>query len=217
MLKLTVVSIKEETSKIKIFKLAYDQNFTFKPGQWIDLRVPIEGKNIGGYTIISSPDQDGYIELAVRSSLNHPVTKYLHQNLKVGDTLWSSKAQGRFLLADEILNSPIVFIAGGIGITPILSMIRTLASKKSSFKLFYSVSYREDIVLQEELSPFANIIMTKEGDPRISVQTLKENGVDFNLQPHFFICGPKGMIDSLNIELKNSGVPDKNIHFEKWW
>jgi nitric oxide dioxygenase len=211
---LKVVSIKQETKKIKIFRFSYgEQNFSFLPGQWIDLYVPIEGKNCGGYTIISSNKDKGFFELAIRESQNHPVTKYLHQDLHVGDMLECSNAQGKFYLSDELISSQIVFIAGGIGITPILSMLRSMEATPK--KLFYSVSYKEDIIIQSELEPFTTFNMTKEGDQRISVNLLKSNKVDFN--SHFFICGPRLMIDALVNDLKEEGVSDTKLHFEKWW
>lgn len=214
MYKLNVVSIKQETKKIKIFRFSYgNQEFTFHPGQWIDLFVPLEGKNCGGYTIISATLDVGFIELAVRESETHLVTKYLHQQLQIGDVLECSKAQGKFYLTAELGNSSLVFIAGGIGITPILSMLRSVDSFNK--KLFYSVSYSEDIILKDELTPFTKFLVTKEGAPRISVNLLKENQVDFN--SHFFICGPRSMIDSLVYELKGQGVIDSKIHYEKWW
>jgi ferredoxin-NADP reductase len=216
-----IESIEQGTPKIKIFRLRHgNSDYHFRPGQWIDLHVPIDGKNIGGYTIISSARTREYIELAVRESLHHPVTKFLHE-AKPETLVDITIGQGNFFLKDEIAASgSLTFIAGGIGLTPILSMIRSLDKSKTKLKLFYSVSHEEDILFREELTPFTIFTVTKGPDTkevkaRISVDHLKKYQADF--QSHFFICGPRAMIDSLTAELKESGVPSDHIHFEKWW
>lgn len=225
LIQVKVTSIKPATNKIKIFRLEYGNGeYNFRPGQWIDLYAPIEGKNIGGYTIISSADESGFIELAIKESSNHPVTRYLHNDLSVGDTLQITQGQGKFFLQDDLLESPasFTFIAGGIGITPILSMFRSIDKNLTPVKLFYSVSNEEDLVLRDELAPFAIFTVTKENSAswtgektRINLELLQKYNTDFN--SHFFICGPRAMIDSTVDELKNYGVPSARIHFEKWW
>lgn len=216
-----IESIEQETPKIKIFRIHHDKkDYHFRPGQWIDVHAPVEGKNIGGYTIISSVHTREYIELAVRESLHHPVTKFLHQ-AKPGTSVDITMGQGHFFLKDEVAASgSLTFIAGGIGLTPILSMIRSLDKSKTKFKLFYSVSHEDDILFREELAPFTVFTVTKEAGAkeekaRISVDHLKKYQVDFH--SHFFICGPRAMIDSLTAELKQNGVSSDHIHFEKWW
>jgi len=221
MMKAVITSIIQETPKIKIFRLWHGKNdYVFKPGQWIDLKAQVEGKNIGGYTIISSAHTQEYVDLAVRESLHHPVTLFLH-SVKVGAEVEITEGQGKFFLTDEMTKSPsLTFIAGGIGLTPILSMIRSLDKSKTNVKLFYSVSNAEDILLKEELAPFSVFTVTKDihwkGErERVSVSLLKKYKADFN--SHFFICGPRAMIDSLSQELREAGVSKDKIHFEKWW
>lgn len=218
-----VVSVVQATPKIKVFQLSLgEEQFTFRPGQWIDLYAPVEGKNIGGYTITSSPKNHGYIELAIRESATHPVTQYLHNVVKPGDFLKISQGQGKFFLPEDFQNFPITFIAGGIGITPLLSMIRSLNINVAPFKLFYSVSNEEDILFKDELSPFTTFTVTRNhtsswhGETsRIDINFLKKHQCDFNSQ--FFICGPRPLIDDLSKELHDFGVPKSRIHFEKWW
>lgn len=218
-----ITSIEQVTPKIKTFRLYHGRNdFLFQPGQWIDLYAPVEGKNIGGYTITSSAHTQEYIDLAVRESLHHPVTKFLH-NAVVGRKVEITMGQGKFFLTDEVANSnAITFIAGGIGLTPILSMIRSVDKKKTPVQLFYSVSNEEDIIFRDELAPVSIFSVTKKATvewkgetKRIDLEMLKKYKANFN--SHFFICGPRAMIDSVTAQLKEIGVPAARIHFEKWW
>jgi ring-1,2-phenylacetyl-CoA epoxidase subunit PaaE len=219
-----IYSIDKATPKIKIFRIWHGRkDFSFKPGQWIDLYAPLPSeKNIGGYTIISSAHTQEYFDLAIRESLHHPVTKFLHQ-AEVGTEVQVTMGQGKFFLSDEMMQEKaLTFIAGGIGVTPILSMIRSLDKTKTAVKLFYSVSNEEDILFKDELKAFSVFSVTKKTTPewpgetqRISVELLKKYKAD--LKSHFFICGPKEMINILNTDLKIHGVPPTHIHFEKWW
>lgn len=215
-----IISIEQATPKIKIFRIWHGRkDYLFQPGQWIDLHAE---NNIGGYTIISSAHTQETIDLAVRESLHHPVTKFLHQ-ADPGTEVQITMGQGKFFLSEELLEAKsLTFIAGGIGITPILSMIRSLDLSKTKVKLFYSVSNEEDILFKDELSPFSVFTITKMATPewtgetqRISVELLKKYQTNF--KSHFFICGPKGLINILTTELKINGVPPAQIHFEKWW
>lgn len=221
MMKAKITSIVQATPKIKIFRLWHGRHdYVFKPGQWIDLKAPVEGKNLGGYTIISSAHTQEFIDLAVRESLHHPVTQFLHAS-SVGTEVEITEGQGKFFLTDEIAQSgSLVFIAGGIGLTPILSMIRSVDHSRTKVQLFYSVSSSADLLFKDELAPFSLFTVTKEDSwkgekSRVSVELLKKYKADFN--SHFYICGPKAMIDSLVSALKEAGVPAANIHFEKWW
>ena len=217
-----ITDINQETDKIKTFRLYHgNEDYTFSPGQWIDLYAPIEGKNIGGYTITSSIKDKGYIELAVRESANHPVTQFLHRAC-VGQKVIITEGQGKFFLPRELHSSALTFIAGGIGVTPLLSMFRSLDQSKCQLKFFYSASNEKDLLYPQELAPFAIFTTTKgkkelwsHETTRVDLAMLKKYQVDF--QSHFFICGPREMIDSLVHQLKEYGVPSSHLHFEKWW
>lgn len=208
-----IISILQATPKIKVFRLLHNRSdYYFFPGQWIDLEAPIEGKNIGGYTIISSTETKNYIDLAIRESQNHPVTKYLHESVKVGDSVLITKGQGKFYLEKELMDTPLTFIAGGIGLTPILSMIRSLKSTEK-IKLVYSVGLESEILFKEELKAFTRFIITKDGEKKRFI--VEELNLDLNSS--FFICGPKSMIDETVSKLLALGLPKAKIHYEKWW
>lgn len=217
-----VIAISQATKRIKTFRLDYGTHpYLFKPGQWIDLYGQKE-KEIGGYTITSSIYDTGFIDLAVRESSTHPVTQYLHNQVKVGDEVMITQGQGKFFLTPELMNRPLTLIAGGIGVTPLLSMFRSVDKTKNNLKLFYSVSSDEDILFKEELAPYATFTVTKNASAdwngersRINLDLLKK--YEANFDSHFFICGPRPMIDAISKELTDYGVPKDHVHYEKWW
>lgn len=217
----TITQITKAGPRIKIYKLSHNKvDYQFKPGQWIDLYAPIEGKNIGGYTIISNPEDKGFIELAIRESGHHPVTKYMHEKAQVDSILKITEGQGRFFLPPQI-DSELIFIAGGIGVTPLLSMMRWLKERNSPHHLFYSSSYEQDIILKEELSLNTDFFVTK--DPlysgyktRITIDHLKNSQVNYK-KAHYYICGPKEMIDFFVQKLLEVGIEQTQLHYEKWW
>jgi len=223
LIKVTVTGITQATPRIKIFKLTHNYpSYHFIPGQWIDLHAPIEGKNIGGYTIISSPEDKNFIELAIRESDFHPVTQFMHKVVQLNTKLFITEGQGKFFLAHD--TSPVIFIAGGIGITPIISMMRSLANSPRSFELFYSASLEKDFLLINELRDHAHFFVTKEKcslenafyNERITTNHIKKSVVNYK-EAQYYICGPKQMIDSFVLDLKSMGISKEQLFYEKWW
>ncbi len=225
-----ITKVIQETPSIKIFTLEHDKaDYKFKSGQWIDLHLDPElighAKNIGGYTIISTPKQPNKIELAVRESNHHPVTQFLHSPQALNTTVQITEGQGKFYLNPAHKSLCPVFIAGGIGVTPILSMTREMAFENDNFKLFYSASFFKDFVLKKELKKNSIFTVTKE---KATDEVMQNGRIDFaflekfldsqkiNTSP-FYICGPREMIDSVKSDLLKLGVRSNFIFHEKWW
>lgn len=99
-----------------------DQRFCFRAGQWVDLFI--QGlESVGGFSICSSPSEHaltGQIDLAVKLS-SDPSARWLHEQVAIGHTV-SVRAGGAFTLQSEHERAPLLLVAGGIGITPIMSM-----------------------------------------------------------------------------------------------
>lgn len=225
-----IISVIQETPNIKIFTLEHGKaDYQFKSGQWIDLhldpKLVSNAKNIGGYTIISTSKLTNKIELAIRESSNHPVTQFLHSPQAMNTIVQITEGQGKFFLKPEHKLMCPIFIAGGIGVTPILSMIRELAFENANFKLFYSASFLKDIVLKDELRKNSIFTITKE---KIVDKSIEHGRIDLNFLEKFldsnklqtspfYICGPKEMIDSVKSDLLTLGVRSNFIFHEKWW
>ncbi|MFT5209206.1 MAG: ferredoxin-NADP reductase [Flavobacterium sp.] len=130
----TVTDIKKESLNITSFYLSADghQKTPFKAGQYLTVKATINGvRQIRTYTISSSPNEEIY-RISVKEERhvnddtpNGVFSAYLHKDVKIGDTIEAKAPSGEFSL-DTSSERPIVLIAGGIGITPMISMVRHL-------------------------------------------------------------------------------------------
>ena len=126
--------------------------FTFLPGQFLTFSVEIEGKRVRrSYRIASSPAVTAYVDVTVKRQERHGVSAYLHDRVKAGDLLDIAAATGRFTFTGE--EDSIVLIAGGVGITPMMSVIRYLTDVSFPGEMFllYGARSTEDFIFREEL------------------------------------------------------------------
>ena len=228
-----IVSIRQETPTVKSYTLDLEgQVFTFHPGQWVDCYVDAEGKRgVAGYTLTSSPTTTGTIELTVRRSEDREVTRFMHEEAETGDVIYVDGGQGDFYYVREMGDS-LTLIAGGIGITPLMSILRYVDEGTSSIKakLFYSVRAPSEIVFRRQLEEIAErngridcvFTVTQPGEEpweghtgRISSRLLMDEEVD--LGGLFFICGPKPMGQDMEETLKGLGVAEERVRYEQWW
>ena len=229
-----IADMKEISPTVKSFTLALDgQPFTFLPGQWIDCFIEIDGKSeVVGYSMTSAPNEDDWFSIAVKLVGDNPVTDYLHDCAKVGDTLIVEGGSGDFHYTTEGESHPLALIAGGIGITPITSIIRHIDKTNLQVltTLVYSASAPSELLFREEFEDTAtrnpnfhtHFTVTRShsehwnGDTgRIDAAALQEAGIDAN---HIcYICGPPEMIQAMLAALKEIGVPEERLRYEQWW
>ena len=229
----TITRIAQQTPTIKSFDLDLGgRELGFKPGQWIDFFVTIEGAEaIGGYSITSSPSTQTSIGLAVKlDDGDHPVTNWLHKEAQVGDKVEISLGGDFFYTPD--MDGPVVLIAGGIGLTPLMSILRAIAESESPIPttLIYSVStpseilFRHDLERIARLNPDINLVftITRPEDQqwnghtgRIDDELLRSERV--SPDSLFFICGPPDMIRDVIGMLVELGAPGSRVKYEQWW
>ena len=100
--------------------------FPYLPGQFLRLSLEIDGKPVKrAYTIASTPTRNSYIEITVKREEHGLVSRYLHDHVNVGDLLNITAAAGKFTFTGSEHDS-IVLIGGGVGITPLMSVVRGL-------------------------------------------------------------------------------------------
>ena len=229
----TIARVARQTPTIKSFDLDLGgHELGFKPGQWVDFFVTLEGAEaIGGYSITSSPSVQDSIGLAVKlDDGDHPVTNWLHKEAQVGDKVEISLGGDFYYTPD--MKGPIVLIAGGIGLTPLTSIIRAIAEsdQPTPTTLIYSVSNPSEILFRHDLeqiasrNPNINLVFTitrPEGQQwnghtgRIDDALLRSERV--SPDSLFFICGPPDMIRDVIGMLVKLGAPGSRIKYEQWW
>lgn len=212
----------------------------FKAGQFFMLRindVPGLRPPMRSYSAARAYGPD---RLVFGIKLHGPFTHALFEKKK-GDKIEIAGPYGFFTLAGdgtggaggEAASAPIVLLAAGIGITPLLCMAEEMAEKKDprSAKLFYSnreLHQAPFIKLLEELQarhPNFKFVHTITCDPapagwggecgRISAEMLQKHGVDFE-RAHFYFCGPKEFNGAMQAMLEGEGVAKERIHKEAW-
>ena len=227
-----IASFHQETPTVKSLSLDLGGRILgFRAGQWVDLFVRIDGAEaIAGYSITSSPADQGRIDLAVKLLGDNPVTHYLHKEARVGDQV-EVQLGGEFYYTAEMADS-LVLIAGGIGLTPLMSIMRYVDESAADAEavLIYSAGTPSELLFKDRLDGMVSrnprircgYTVTRPGDEswdgstgRIDAALLKRARVD--LAALYYVCGPPPMIRSMLKLLQNMDVPSWRIHFEQWW
>lgn len=227
-----LAAIADETPTVKRLILDLTEpGFDYKPGQWIDFYARLEGiQTVAGFSITSSPlGTPGQLEIAVKNS-PHPVASYLHNQAQVGESFQISNGMGP-VFYDRNIGDEIILIAGGIGVTPLLSMFRTVRDHWTDVRatLIYSdkdpaeFAYGEELrnSVNERLQVHFTLTGAQENPPdwiqhrgRVDKAWLQELGVPE--LAHYFLCGPQPMLAALGAELRALGVPRECVHYEEW-
>lgn len=210
------------------FKL--DKEVEFQPGQYfiINLINPPYNDQKGlsrHFSIVNSPTQKNKIVMATR--LRDSAFKKSLQKLPIGTEVEIEKIGGHFVLPQSI-ERPLVFIAGGIGITPFMSMLFYIRDKEllHTVTLMYSNPDKNSTAFLEELEEMADknprftLIMTMTKDPswegetrHINADFLKEYLPNLNSYS-YFIVGPPDMVDAVYKEAIKAGINEEYIKTE---
>ena len=218
---LTVVvrEIRVETPLIKSFRLEPLSGSLpgFEPGAHIRVLLPSGGDR--AYSLINfDPQSDfsgdsGHYRIAVRLEEESTGGSAFMHGLAQGAELQIMPPKNDFQLVSG--KEPVMFIAGGIGITPIIAMIAELQRKNRGFELHYSGRSRGSLAFVGELSDLAGERLSEHYDdePDTALDLAACIGaLPLNAQIH--VCGPKGMIEAVKRIAKASGFGEGNVHFE---
>lgn len=182
------------------------------------------------FSISGAPSKEGRLILTIKQ--NGDYTARLPE-LKVGDKAVLEGPYGHFYMQyDAETDTPLVFLAGGIGVTPLMSIIReqVRAGKNRKMILLWALAEKDDVIfldelesIQQNLSGFSyRITLSREKAPgfhygRISTELLKETGaVSLDEPGEYFLCGPLSMMRSAKKLLLENGVSSEHIHMEEF-
>jgi len=222
-----VLSVNDETPTIRTFRFARPDGFDFAAGQFLPVRVRAEGReHVRCYSISSSPEARGYLEISVRRI--GLVSGALHATLRPGSMLAIKHPAGAFTYpAGE--DRPLVFIAGGVGITPLMSMARHAVATEPMrpVTLLYSIRAEEDFAFRDEIHfldrrhpQFRAFVAVTEGHagpgffPGLLNESLVQTAVPDVAHTTCMLCGPPPMRVAMMDMLLRLGVPRPQIHFE---
>jgi ferredoxin-NADP reductase len=213
-LKLKVTAIKELTPNIKMFELANADGGELPPfqaGAHIDIRT---GNGlIRSYSLANDPaERERYVTAVLREPEGGGGSKWMHDELKVGDVLTASGPLQNFPLDERAPLS--ILLAGGIGITPLMAMGYRLRAQHLPCHLHYCTKTPEETAFLDEVKSLYGDDLTLHhdgGDPSKGIN-LKETFATRPDGAHLYFCGPAGLIRAA--QDATAHWPEGTVHFE---
>ena len=220
-----IKSIQEESFDTKTFKVVFEdrvlaKDFDFKPGQF--MQVSLLGIGEAPISITSSPKQKGYLEFTIRAMGR--LTQEIHK-LEKKDRLYIRGPYGNPFPLKEAEGKDLYFIAGGIGLPPLRSLINSVFNQRENFgkvKILYGAKTPDELCFKAELEswskmPDTEVLLTvdqpdKTWKQNIGVVTSLWNKTDMTTTSGIaYVCGPPIMIKFVIEKLLNSGFKEENI------
>jgi 2Fe-2S type ferredoxin len=223
---LRVLDVRRETDEIRTFRLERPAGFDFLPGQYLTVVVPVEGKLVSRcYSICSAPDERRHLEISVRRQ--GLVSAALHESVRSGGAIAARKPAGKFVYPRDT-RRPIVLLGGGVGITPLLAMLRHAAASDPGREvtLLLSVRSGSHIPFRAELEelgrrPGLRVVVTATRGG--AVPPVRSGRLDLDFVKReisdpascvFCMCGPGEMIEGFKTGLPGLGVPHDQVRAE---
>ena len=231
----TVTGLKSETARVKTITLALPAWTPHRAGQHYDVRLtaPDGYQAQRSYSVASAPEQAGAIELTVERLEEGEVSPYLHDVLVVGDQIEVRGPIGGYFVWEAGMGGPLLLIAGGSGIVPLMAMLRHRVAVASHVptRLLYSSRTPEDVIYRAELEQLAaagtglDVIHTlTRAQPagwtgyarRIDAPMLREVAMPLGTAVQAFICGPTLLVEAAASGLVQLGIAPERIRTERF-
>jgi len=231
-MKARVGKIEKLTHDIKYvrFDLLDSERISFKPGQYIQIKIPGAGE-YRAYSIASEPSKDSCVELTVRLVPGGLCSTYVHEVMEEGDSVDLTGPFGDFCLQEDS-DREIVGIAGGCGMAPIRSIVHHMAERGMPRKMSYFFGARttKDLFYTKELkdieSKHPNFkYIPALSEPRPHEKWEGEVGLITHVVDRYvkstknmeaYLCGPPPMIDAAIALLTKKGMDPERIYFDKF-
>jgi ferredoxin-NADP reductase len=230
-----VVATQPETARTKSITLALPNWKGHRAGQHVDVRLTAEGgyQAERSYSIASPPEEQPHVTLTVERLDDGEVSPYLTEELRIGDKLELRGPIGGYFVWEMPMGGPLLLVAGGSGIVPLMAMLRHRAAIGSSVptRLLYSSRSLEDIIYREELArldeadQMLEVVHTlTRGQPpgwtgyarRIDTDMLREVAWPADQHPLVFICGPTPFVETAAASLVTLGHEPARIKTERF-
>src|SRR6266566_9582584 len=227
------VQVIDETHDVRTFRFAADppRLFRYHPGQFVTLEIPIDGKIVRrSYTISATPSRPHTISVTVKRVDQGQISNWLHDNLRVGDSLFLSGPNGTFTCIPDD-PGPYLFLSGGSGITPVMAMSRWLCdtTADADIQFLHFARSPDDLIFAHELQLMernlpgfhCQFVCSQVSDGsnwtgptgRISPELLTKLVPDLKSRS-VYLCGPLPFMDAARGMLEQLGFDMTRFHQE---
>jgi len=231
----TVTAIRAETPDVSSYTLQLPSWQAHRAGQHYDVRLTAaDGYQAQrSYSIASPPSRTGEVDLTIERIAEGEVSPYFHDVVQVGDMVEVRGPIGGYFVWEPALGGPLLLVAGGSGVVPLMAMLRERASAepKPPTVLLYSSRTFDDVIYRDELATLASndaglqVIQTLTRsqpagwtgfDRRIDRPMLTDAIAAAGTQPLAYICGPTLLVEAAANGLVELGVPPAQVRTERF-
>ncbi len=236
----TVKSVQSESKRVKLFRLELPEETRFRAGQYFDVRLtaPDGYQAQRSYSVTSSPTEAPEIELAIELINEGEVSSYFHEFVEPGDQIEIRGPVGGHFTLSPNFTKPLLLIAGGSGVAPIMSMLRQRQSVESSAPtiLMFSTRTEDDVLFRDELTELATqdsnfeltLALTRSHDavagdelerqyrridrPMIDSAIAKLK----SLPARAYVCGGSDFVEAIGNHLLDIGMAHDDVRTERF-
>ena len=231
----SIRDVKPETAKVKSFTLTLPDWMRHRAGQHYDIRLTAEDgyQAQRSYSIASEPEREGEVDITVERINDGEVSTYMHDVLMPGDRIEARGPIGGYFVWEATMTEPLLLIAGGSGIVPLMSMLRhrAAAGGKNPAALLYSSRNFADIIYYTELEKLrtanngmqilhtltrSHPVEWKGFARRIDAEMLKEVAHPLGKSVQVYVCGPTLLVESVANTLVKLEIDAHQIRTERF-
>jgi ferredoxin-NADP reductase len=230
----TVKSLRSETPEAKTLTLALPDWTAHRPGQHYDIRLTAEDGYSAqrSYSVASEPERVGEIDITVERIADGEVSPFLDDTVTVGDRFEVRGPIGGYFVWDRSIGGPLLLVAGGSGVVPLMAMLRhrAAAGVTDPARLLYSARTYEQIIYAKELEMLERMegltvsyTLTRSQPPgwkrytrRIDDAMLKDVSAPLGPNALAYICGPTALVEVAADGLERVGLPAERIRTERF-
>jgi ferredoxin-NADP reductase len=231
----TITAVRDETPTVRTFTLGLPGWAGHRAGQHVDLRLTAaDGYSVErSYSIASEPERTGEVDITVERIPGGEVSPFLHEVVIPGDRLEVRGPIGGYFVWEAALGGPLLLVAGGSGIVPLMAMVRHRARAGVAIptRLLFSSRGPDEIIYRDELDRLGSggggfevfHTLTRQQPPgwtgyarRIDEAMLAEVGAPLGTGARAYACGPTALVETVANGLVRLGLPPDRIRTERF-